>query len=35
MLDLARHFVALPGPQQKALCELARALADPAGERPS
>ncbi len=35
LLDLARHFVALPGPQREALCELARALAGPAAERPS
>ena len=35
LLDLARNFVALPSPQQKALCQLARALAEPAAERPS
>src|SRR5690349_23383906 len=27
MIDLARSFVALPSPQQEALCKLARALA--------
>ena len=35
LLELARDFVALPGPQQEALCRLARALAEPAAERPS
>jgi transcriptional regulator with XRE-family HTH domain len=35
LLGLAWDFVALPGPQQEALCRLARALAEPAAERPS
>ena len=35
LLELARNFVTLPGRQQKALCRLARALAEPAAERPS
>jgi transcriptional regulator with XRE-family HTH domain len=35
LLDLARHFLALPGPQREALCQLARALAEPAGELAS
>jgi hypothetical protein len=35
MLGLARDFVALTGPQQEALCRLARVLAEPAAERPS
>jgi transcriptional regulator with XRE-family HTH domain len=35
LLELARHFLALPDPERKALCELARALAEPAAERPS
>ena len=35
LLELARYFLALPGPQREVLCQLARALAEPAAERPS
>ena len=33
--ELARYFLALPGPQREVLCQLARALAELAAERPS
>ena len=35
LLELARYFLALPGPQREVLCQLARALAELAAERPS
>ena len=35
LLELARHFAALPGPRQEVLCDLARVLAEPTGERSS
>ena len=35
LLELTQHFVALPRPQQKVLCDLARTLAKPTAERSS